>query len=530
MKYSLITKIALAMIFLTSCDEGLEKYNENPNQPEVVPSFTIFNSATVEYTDRVRNEFSTGRLTLPWLQYWGQNSYADEDRFLYRETTAEGLYTDSYRVATDLKKVIELNTDEATRDAQSAYGNNENQIAASRIMLAYIFHKLTDTFGDVPYWSYGSENENFQALQPSEFLSPVFAEQEDVYQDLLKELREASDQIVTSEPVFNTGDNIFGGDAVKWKKFANSLILRVANRLRNVDAGAANSAIDAAVNAGVMTSNEDNAVQAYSTEDATASPFWQAFIGRTDFGVTNTFVRALKGENNAFGLDPRLFKVAAPSSVSIGDIQANDYVESTDPDDFQGLPYAFPLNQQLAFTAYTFPSSNVLKPDYGEVLMEYAEVQFILSERNGFSQAEYEEGVRASMEKWEVPAAEVDAFVASLPPANQENVMNQKYIALYMQAHEAWAEYRRTGFPTLIVQPGDIVDLDPEQVASLVSSDNPNPDPSYEFIPRVDIDEMPKRLRYPQVLQTLNPTNRQEAAQGLDGGDLITSPLFWDVN
>lgn len=525
MKYTYLTTIAIALFFIASCDDGIENFNDNPNDPEVVPSFTIFNSATVEYTDFMRNAFNTGRLTIPWLQYWGQTSYADEDRFLYRETTAEGIYRDSYRVATDLKKVIELNTDENSRATQSAYGNNENQIAASRIMLAYIFHKLTDTFGDVPYYSYGSDEASFQALQPDKFLSPAFADQELIYQDLLKELREASDQIVTSEVVFTDGDNIFNGDATKWKKFANSLILRIANRLRETDEATANTAIDAAIEAGVMTSNDDNAVQKYSTEDATASPFWVSFIGRTDFAVTNTFVGVLKGKNNVFGEDPRLFQMAAPSEVSIDDIKGDTYDVSMDPNDYQGLPYAFPLTQQLPFTSYSFPSSNVLRPDYGEVLMEYAEVQFIISERNGFSQSEYEEGVRASMLKWGVEDSAISAFITNLPPANRENVLNQKYVALYMQAHEAWAEYRRTGFPNLIVKPGETITLDQNQFGELS-----NADPTYEFTPRVDIDDMPKRLRYPQVLQTLNESGRAEAAQGLQDGDAITSPLFWDVN
>jgi hypothetical protein len=533
MKHTFYIIIAMGLLVFSSCDDGIEDFNDNPNDPEIVPTYTIFNSATVEYTDAIRNDFSSGRLTLPWLQYWGQTSYADEDRFLYRETTAEGIYTDTYRVGRDLKEIIDLNTDEATRASQAEFGNNENQIAASRIMLAFIFHKLTDTFGDIPYYSYGSDDSSFQAfLIEDDNFTPAFADQEAIYRDLLKELREASDQIVTSEQVFTGGDNIFEGDAVKWKKFANSLILRIANRLRSFDAATANAAIDEAIQEGVMTSNADNAVQAYSTEDATASPFWQAFINRTDFAVANTFVNTLKGEgdNNPFGQDPRLFEMASPSSVAISDVKDNTYTVSTDPDDYNGVPYAFPLTQQLSFSTFSFPSSKVLRPDYGEVLMEYAEVQFIISERNGFSQPEYEEGVRASMQKWGVDESEISTFISNLPPASEENVLNQKYIALYMQPHEAWAEFRRTGFPSLIAFPGDIIELDQIQIDDLVSDDNPNPDTSYEFEPLVDIPEMPQRLRYPQILQTLNGENRREAAQGLQDGDVITSPLFWDVN
>ena len=525
-RYIALTLLVSTFVF-NSCSDDIEKYNENPNSPEVVPSSTIFNSATKEYTDIMHDAFNHGRLTLPWLQYWGQTSYADEDRYLYRETTAQSIYQNSYLIATDFKQILDLNTNEETRSQQAANGNNDNQIAASRIMLSYIFHKLTDTFGDVPYYSYGSNDPEFQALQVGEVLSPVFASQEKIYADILSELRAASDMINTSEPVFNSGDNIFNGDAVKWKKFANSLILRVANRLRDVQPGTTESAISAALAAGVMESNEDNAIQAYEAVDATASPFWVAYIARTDFAVTNTFIRVLKGETGNFGLDPRLFEYAAPRLASIAQVKGDSYTESTNPADYVGVPYAFAQTQRLPFDTFSFPSSNVLKPDYGEVLMEYAEVQFIISEHNGFSQAEYENGVRASMQKWGVSPADIASFVASLPAANEANVLNQKWVALYMQAHEAWADYRRTGFPNLIKLPGETIALDPIQTAALPEDSRVT---SYIFEPRIDINDLPKRLSYPQTLQTLNGVNRSAAASELSDGDTVNSELFWDVD
>jgi len=86
-KYLIILMLAIGCA-LTSCTDDLAELNVNPNQPEVVPTANIFSSATKQFTDFSRNGFNEGRLTLPWLQYWGQTAYADEDRFLYRETTA----------------------------------------------------------------------------------------------------------------------------------------------------------------------------------------------------------------------------------------------------------------------------------------------------------------------------------------------------------------------------------------------------------------------------------------------------------
>ena len=524
--------ILMSIIFagIYSCDDGLEEINTNPNDPEVVPTGNIFAYATKRFTDVSRSDFNSGRLTLPWLQYWGQTAYADEDRFLYRETTAQSIYDNTYLIASNFKSILDQNTDPETREAAAASGNNDNQIAASRIMLSYMFHELTNFFGDVPYYSYGSDNETFQGLAVNETTLPVFADQVLIYDDILKELRESADMINISEPVFTSGDNIFNGDAEKWKKFANSLILRVANNLRAVDAAKANAAIDAAIADGVMTSNDDTAAQAYATADDNAAPFWRAFIARTDFAVAAPFVSLLKGETGNFGPDPRLFEMAAPIGTAITDVKESIYPRNENYNAYLGIPYAFRNTNFLDRNTFSFMSGKILDPDYKEVLMEYAEVQFIISERNGFSQDEYENGVSASMERWGVSTADIATFVAGLPAANQENVLNQKYVALYMQPNTAYADYRRTGFPNTLVMPGETVQLPAEQITGLPPENRVT---SYVFESGpVDpsVTELPFRLRYPQILQTLNGVNRSAAAGKLSNGDVITSKLFWDVN
>ncbi|MDX1761540.1 MAG: SusD/RagB family nutrient-binding outer membrane lipoprotein [Christiangramia sp.] len=515
-------------LILTSCGEDIEDINENPNAPEVVPTTTIFNNATKEFLDETRDSFNNGRLVLNWMEYWGQNSYADEDRYLYRETSAEGLYTSTYEIATDFQQILEINTNPETAGEAALVGANENQIAAARIMLAYIFHQLTNTFGDIPYYSYGSDDPDFQALKVDSILSPAFATQEKIYADILKELRESADMINTSETVFIEGDNIYNGDPMQWKKFANSLILRVATNIKAVDQAAYDAAISAAIEDGIMTSNSDNAVQPYETSDPTASPWWRAFVvdGRTDFAVAAPFVNLLKGETGSYGPDPRLFEMAAPYEYSIEPIIADSYERSENYDDYEGVPFAFQNANDLPFTVYSFPSSKVLRPDYGEVLMEYAEVEFLLSEYNGWSQDNYEAGVRASMEKWGVESSEIDSFVSGLPAASEETVITQKYVALYMQAHQAYAEYRRTGFPdtSILFLPGESYTLPPVQAAETEAD-------TYSFLSGVDgATDLPARLRYPVILQTLNGENRASAVSELDNGDTIFSKLFWDID
>ena len=304
------------------------------------------------------------------------------------------------------------------------------------------------------------------------------------------------------------------------------MILRVATMLKGVDAAAANSAITAAIADGVMESNDDNAAQHYEDNDANANPMWRAFLTRTDFAVSAPFVDLLKGKTGNFGPDPRLFHMAAPIDAGIAEVKAGTYEQSTNYDDYVGVPYAYNKVNRIPFTLYSFPSSQVLKPDFAEMLMEYSEVEFLLSEFNGFAQANYEAGVRASMEKWEVPTASIDAFVSALPAATKETVLNQKYVALYMQGHQSYAEARRTGYPNsdILFLPGETYTLPPAQAAKTEEA-------SYQFVSGVlDLTTLPSRSRYPVGLQTLNGENRAAAVSKLSDGDTVKSKLFWDVD
>ena len=222
--------------------------------------------------------------------------------------------------------------------------------------------------------------------------------------------------------------------------------------------------------------------------------------------------------------------MAVPISVDIEEVKSGIAAITMDYDDYLGVPYAFRNTNFLDRTTYSYPSSNIIKPDYSEILLEYAEVQFLISERNGFAQANYGNGVAASMEKWGVPTSAITDFVNNLPPANEANVLNQKYVALYMQAHQAYTEYRRTGFPNILVQINETVSLPQAQIDGLAPENRVE---TYVFeAGPVDpsVSDLPFRLRYPQVLQTLNGVNRAAAAANLSNGDLIISKLFWDVN
>jgi hypothetical protein len=512
----------IALLVATSCATDLEDINVNPNKPVSVPTYGIFNSANKYIMNGTRGAFSSARMALPWVQYSAQRNYTEEDRFQFRQESNTALFDSINIAANNYKSIIDLNVDAKTKVEMAAYGNNDNQIAAARIMLSYSYSQLVDTYGDVPYYSYGNKDPDFQALQlDNGILKAKFASQQKIYTDLLKELDEASKMIVITEKVFTRGDQLFQGDAQKLKRFANSLRLRIANRVKGVVPGA-EAHIASAIASGVMLSNKDNVGLTYENNTINPSPMYKAFFidNRNDFTISNTFVDLLKGTLGNNGVDPRLQKYAAPIGTTLPNVGSGNYTETDDLTKYVGMPYGI----TSALAASQLPntslfSSNILKPDYTEYFMEFAEVQFLLAENNNWNTTNYTNGVRASMERWGVSNEKIETYLLTLPAASKENVLTQKYIGLYMQPAEAWSEYRRTGFPKTLLQPGGVYKLNIPFEGET----------TYIFKALNNLTEMPSRLNYPVNSAQLNGKNYQEASANI-GGDLLTTKLIWDKN
>lgn len=521
-KYSLI--IYFVAFSWIACDVD---YKNNPNEPSVPPTSSLFNNATKRIIDRSRNEWFEGRFTLPTMQYWAQRNYTEEDRYQYRPTLSD-TWRNFYNAMENYKAVIEYNTNEATKgEMQFNYGPNEGQIAVARIMIAHTFNMMADTFGDIPYYSFGNDNANFQALKALDqnILTPKYVQQKEIYLDILNELKAAVAQLAPVAEKSIKGDPIYNGKLNKWQKFANSLRMRIALKLLNTSEKAtAQKHIDEA-KSNAFTSNADNAELKYENNATNAAPFYRSYYTgeqRKDFAVAYPFVSLLKGEDlttetpktNPFkGLeDPRLTIFATPNDLG-------NYV---------GMPYGIDSDITPTFKWESWPGTEILKPDFAVPIMDYAEVEFILSEINGWDKTHYQNGVQASLEKWGISEDEAKAFVEKLPEASEETVLTQKYIALYMQSHNAWTEYRRTGYPKFLIMPGEKYTLTVETLDDKGEKKMQTFD--YEFIPMIDIDDIPSRIGYPGEEANINGDNLKEAISRLQGGDEITSKLWWDVN
>ena len=516
----------------TSCQKDFEEINTNPNRPQQALPTALFNGSTKLFLKYTRNYTTSGMMFRSWMQYTAQDTYTKESRFLYRDYAGDYLWRYPYQVAGGYKDIIDLNTDPKTKELMTTYGKSENQIAAARIMLAYTFALLVETFGDVPYYSYGSPNpERFQALQLEKYISPVYATQKEIYTDLLKELKEAAAQIVSDSYVFKEGDYIFETPD-KMRRFANSLRLRLAIRLKDVSDTelrtlAQQSIDELKAGTAVMQSEADTVELQFDSDDTNPAPIYKEYFvsNRVDYSPSNSFVQLLKGQRGNFGVDPRLQKYFAPKGLTKYQARDGRYTESDNLNDYIGMPYG--LDESMADfqfksgVAVSFFSSRILQPNYAEVFMEYSEVCFLLSEANGWDNTWYKKGVEASMKKWGVADTKITNFLNTIPAANQENVLTQKYIALYMNPNEAWAEYRRTGYPHTLIKVNEETDLNIPTEAGQTK---------YRFESLVaDLTDIPERLFYPVAYKVINEANYQEALKSMQmTTDILTKRLIFD--
>ena len=530
MKKNIITAILGTTLLLGSCTKDFEEINTNPNVPEEYLSYALFNGNNQALMYNLRGYDNIGKQSMTWMQYASQPIYTKESRYLLDPNGGSTIYYQMYGRGIGYKEIINLNTDPKTKELVLAYGKNNNQIAAARIMLAYVFSLGVQTFGDIPYYSYGDQdNPNFQALQTDKYVTPVFASQKDIYLDIFKELEAATAQIENDSYVFTTGDVIFGTPN-NLKKFANSLRLRIANHLKGATDAALGAPLAEKVRAIIKYYKEGHeeelldanfkSAELISENNYTypAPMYYDYFVGnRVDYLPSSNFIKLLSGTNKKantrglnFGVDPRIEKYFASKGTDKWTIYSGytiDESEAIDTLSYVGMPYGMQegdeaANQYKGGEAVSLFSQEVLKATAPIVLMDYSEVCFILSEIRNWDNALYQKAVEASLDRWGVSASRRASYtitnISSLTEEEKkEHVLTQKYISLYMNPDEAWAEYRRTGYPKTLINVG-------ERVRANLPASNPS---YYVFLKEpsaIDVTGIPERLNYPDTYKGLN--------------------------
>jgi hypothetical protein len=485
-KLCLIT--SAAVFGMGSCTNDFEEMNKNPNKPLEVSSQYLLPQALQTSIDnywgnKVRNERINFDHAMSWAGYLTRNIYENEgDNYNVQPSVniknwevfyAEGLI--------NYNKIVEN-----SGPASSAPNVNYQGIGTG--MRAWSFSLLTDIWGAIPY------TDALSGTADEPVFSPGYDSQEAVYAGIIEELKLANLMLDPSGPQVK-GDIMFSGKILLWKKFFNSLRFKLLNRQANLVSSSSaemQAMLDDPTTFPMIESNSEIAQLKYGAVP-TNNPWHDILIqqGRTDWNISSTLVDKLKSLS-----DPRLEIYAAPGSLA-GDVISGHA---------NGLPGEI-ATQYLGYSAVINPAvfAQTTSP---AVLMTYAELLFIKAEAaldgdiSGDAETFFQEGIAAAFDQYglALPAGYID----QLGGVSKENIMTQKWIALFGQGIEAWTEYRRTGYPTM-----------------------PAPDPQAKF---ANDGVLPTRLVYPSTEYSLNSA-KVVAADELNGGpDNMKTKLWWAEN
>jgi hypothetical protein len=482
-----ITKYILIPLFLVGfgCSD-FGDINVNPNASVTPSTAALLTNAQIAIGGTTTSgvNFVSGLYT----QYFSQTQYTDNSLYARVDADWGGEFAGSLY---DLQNIININSDPATAAVAALNGSNNNQIAIARILKAWRFSTITDRYGDIPY---------SEALTGN--TQPRFDAQQDIYlgnsslgiSGILQELDEAVAQFDNNGNV--KGDIIFGGDNLKWQRFANSLRLVLALRISKVAPSQAEAIFKDALNSegGVMESNDDNLTLAYVGGPVAYKNPW--FGLGADQAVSDVMADWLNSNK-----DQRRFAFGKATGGTL-----------------KGFPYGLTRDEAVQWNAqnsgwslvlndpWRLETSTLFVLTYADVLLARAEGAF-----KGWTNDNYEElyndAIAASWEQWGVfddqaysdYISSEDIDITSGNPAEKLAVM--RWVTFYPNGPQGWAEWRRTGFPILAPTPN----------AANTSK------------------KIPTRFFYPSVEYAYNNAGVTAAAARM-GGDNDAIKIWWDVD
>lgn len=438
----------------------------------------------------------------------------DSDKFTLVGRWLNGAYVDFYRDAAPAIKYVEDYSDENGYTIEHAI---------AKVWRVFAYHRITDYWGPIPYSEFGNGESVVR-----------FDDQESIYQDFFATLDEAIGVLqsnASSTSFLGGNDVVYSGKVSQWLKFANSLRLRLAMRVRYADPVLARTNAEAAIAGGVIESNDDNGYV------HTSNNWRNGYTTITQWGefrMSADMESILKGYR-----DPRIAEYFAPAA------------EPDPSDDPPGVSFPYegmrngqskenkqgiPFNTTASDMAPIYTTAETAGPDWP--LIKASEVYFLRAEgaligwnMGGRSaQQYYEDGIKASFEEYGLPVTDLSgsdyvnsanmpaSFNGSTPPVSTipiaykaggsqeeqlEQIITQKWIALYPNSWEAWAERRRTGYPVLYPR---------------LNTDDP----------AIPVTAIPRRVPYTSTEYDNNLDGLATGLTALGGPDNGATRLWWD--
>jgi hypothetical protein len=477
--------ITLALLGVLAACEDITLIDKDPKRATIVQAQTLFANGQKELMDWVGDCNVNLNIFRLITQQWTETTYIDESNYdIHTRPIPDGQWNAIYRdVLRDLKEAHDLvgkNTDVGVvPDAQA------NQKAMIEIMQVLSWSIIVETWGNAPFT---------EALDAIKFPTPKYDDGKTIHAALITLLDGAIAALNPAAGGFDAGsDLLYNNNIGAWKKFGNSLKLRLGMLIADSDPATASTIVQQAIAGGVFTSNGDNAIFKYLDAPPNTNQVWVNLVqsGRNDFVIADTFVDHLNSTS-----DPR-----RPAYMTF---------------DNSGTVYTGGIyGSNNNWATYSKVANPILVPSFEAVLLDYSEVKFFLAEaaaRNmggltvAQAQAHYLAGITASMSYWNqfttLNAGNVTAYLASAGVVNANNYKQligmESWVALYNRGFEAWTQYRRLDFPALVA-PADA------------------------------LSGVPQRYTYPVNEQNLNKANYEKALS--DEGmaqDKVENKLFWD--
>jgi hypothetical protein len=541
MKYfkNILVGGAMLGMLVAACDtDELHDLNINPNAVDKINLNFLFTSAEL---GAASGGSAGDNRYIDWRTNIGMAAYATQqlacgscpggispgDKYTHNAETAAAPWDFGY--GDQLKNLAEILKQTGPGGYEEGKFNNLRQ--ATRILRVFLFQRLTDLYGAIPY------SNALQATNAGGAFFPTYDKQSVIYADLFKELDEATAALTAADALdgFAKGDIIYKGDIDKWKKWGYSLMLRMAMRVSNVDPAMANTYVAKAVAGGVFASNADNTIvpmaitpSLWTNQNGISRAFIPGDGGQPSY-LSKRLIDFLKGTDpgTVADDDPRLMIISGgigiwtatswtPTNVDpLAQKGPPNGLDATQLDAYEGKPVSG--STQLA-TEYSRINPLMMQADEPFMLMNYGEVKLLLAEAAergiggltaGNAAAHYNEGVKASMQMYtlydatlDVSDAEVAAYLAQYPYAGTqteklEMIGEQLWVNHFLNWYEAWSDYRRTGYPNLVP-----VNYPGNETGGVI----------------------PTRLRYPGGEVASNPN----WAAGATQPDLYNTKVWWD--
>lgn len=510
--------VAFPMLCVISCTTDFEKVNTNPNYPESAEASLLLPGIVREMANNWGDQGWEEGFTV--TQYASRLQFTSGDRYDWSPTGDP--YDNAYASLRDVENIIRDTKENA--DQQNYYG-------VALVLKSWIYSYLVDAYGDVPYTeaTKGISDDN---------ITPAFSPQSEIYDGLLADLKEANTILTGTGGI--AGDILYGGDVLKWRKFANSLRLRLAMRISDVNNAKAISEMSEIVGDSstypVFESNSDAALLQWNSDnpqpkyDTRSGSFDEVRLSTTletrlkDLGDRRLIVFAQPTSNSGKGIysDNLDDYVGMPNGLD--DAAALGYSPSGKPEE-SGSNFISRLGILLACRACNVEQASATASQ--TIIMDYSELQYILAEARergfisvGDTDDYYEKGIKASFSYYlerviaggwneiatDLQGFDVDAYIAQTSVAltgtsneKLEKIALQKWISLFYTGFEAWSDWRRTGMPEVI----------------------PGPD-------AVNGGKVPVRFQYPNTVKSTNNENYKAAVARMGADDLNTR-LWWDV-